>query len=149
MAYISSNANRWYCAREASYGQIPPITAEHRIPAVSLAVQQQREKSQRRDKTGSRTWTGAPAGLFLTPVVIWSFQVDNKVKATTNDRWTDIDFTLRGLDQLPTGRPPFAVFSQQKTTGRMRIDAATCEKLGCEDWSLPGFTLERLPMEER
>ena len=63
MAYISSNANRWYCAREATYGQIPVVTADHRIPAVGLTVQQQREKSQRRDKTGSRTWTGAPAGM--------------------------------------------------------------------------------------
>lgn len=63
MAYISSNANRWYCARESSYGQIPAITAANRIPAVSLAIQQQREKSQRRDKTGSRTWTGAPSGM--------------------------------------------------------------------------------------
>ena len=63
MAYISSNANRWYCKREATYGQIPTVTSDNRIPAVGLTVQQQREKSQRRDKTGSRTWTGAPAGL--------------------------------------------------------------------------------------
>lgn len=63
MAYISSNANRWYCAREASYGQIPAITADNRIPAVSLSAQHQREKSQRRDKTGSRTWAGAPQGM--------------------------------------------------------------------------------------
>lgn len=63
MAYISSNANRWYCKREETYGQIPTVTADNRIPAVGLTVQQQREKSQRRDKTGSRTWTGAPAGL--------------------------------------------------------------------------------------
>lgn len=63
MAYISSNANRWYCAREATYGQIPTVTAENRIPAVGLTIQQQRDKSQRRDKTGSRTWTGAPSGM--------------------------------------------------------------------------------------
>jgi hypothetical protein len=63
MAYISSNANRWYCAQESAYGQIPAITAANRIPAVKLTAQQQRAKSQRKDKTGSRTWAGLPAGL--------------------------------------------------------------------------------------
>jgi len=63
MAYISSNANRWYCAKEASYGRIPAITAGNRIPAVSMTAQNQREKSQRKDKTGSRTWAGLPQGM--------------------------------------------------------------------------------------
>ena len=63
MAYISSNANRWYCARESAYGQVPAINAVNRIPAVKLTAQQQREKSQRKDKTGSRTWQGMPAGM--------------------------------------------------------------------------------------
>ena len=62
MAYISSSANRWYCAKEDGYGQIPPITAANRIPAVKLNAQQQRAKSQRKDKTGSRTWAGLPVG---------------------------------------------------------------------------------------
>jgi hypothetical protein len=63
MAYISSKANRWYCAQEIAYGQIPAITATNRIPAVKLTAQQQRAKSQRKDKTGSRTWAGMPAGM--------------------------------------------------------------------------------------
>ncbi|MGA2711986.1 MAG: hypothetical protein ABSG41_02685 [Bryobacteraceae bacterium] len=63
MAYISSNANRWYVAGESAYGQIPAITSVNRIPAVKLTAQQQREKSQRKDKTGSRTWPGMPAGM--------------------------------------------------------------------------------------
>ncbi len=63
MAYISSNANRWYCAAEAAYGNIPSITADHRIPAVSMTARHQREKSERKDKTGSRTWAGLPAGM--------------------------------------------------------------------------------------
>lgn len=63
MAYISSNANRWYCAQESAYGQIPAITAANRIPAVKLTAQQQRAKSQRKDKTGSRTWPGVPDGM--------------------------------------------------------------------------------------
>jgi hypothetical protein len=63
MAYISSNANRWYCARETSYGQVPAITAGNRIPAVSMTAQHSRQKSERKDKTGSRTWGGMPVGM--------------------------------------------------------------------------------------
>jgi hypothetical protein len=65
MAYISSNANRWCCARESACGQLPAITSANRIPAVKLAAQQQREKSQRKDKTGSRTFAGLPPGMRL------------------------------------------------------------------------------------
>ena len=63
MAYISSNANRWYCAKEASYGLVPGVGAANRIPAVKLATQQRAAKSQRKDKTGSRTWAGNPTGM--------------------------------------------------------------------------------------
>lgn len=63
MAYISSTANRWYCALESSYGNIPAITAANRIPAVSMTAQQQRDKSTRKDKTGSRTFAGLPTGM--------------------------------------------------------------------------------------
>jgi hypothetical protein len=63
MSYILSNANRWYCAQEAGYGQVGTIAAENRIPAVSLKVQHQRDRSVRRDKTGTRTWAGLPAGM--------------------------------------------------------------------------------------
>lgn len=63
MAYISSNANRWYCAQESAYGQVGAITAANRIPAVSMKVQHLRDKSERKDKTGSRTWAGLPAGM--------------------------------------------------------------------------------------
>ena len=63
MSYILSNANRWYCAQEAAYGQIGGITAANRIPAVSMKVQNQRDKSQRKDKTGTRTWAGLPGGM--------------------------------------------------------------------------------------
>jgi len=63
MSYISSNANRWYCAREAAYGAAGTITAANRIPAVAMKVQNQRDKSQRKDKTGTRTWAGMPAQM--------------------------------------------------------------------------------------
>ncbi len=63
MAYIQSNENRWYCLQEAGYGRVAAITASNRIPAVSMKVTNQRDKSQRKDKTGTRTWAGLPAGL--------------------------------------------------------------------------------------
>ena len=61
-SYISSNANRFYTALESAYGQVPAITAGDRIPALKLTVRQQFEVTDRRDKTGSRTFAGIPAG---------------------------------------------------------------------------------------
>ena len=61
-SYISSNANRFYTALESAYGQVPAITAANRIPALKLTVRQQLEVADRKDKTGSRTFTGVPAG---------------------------------------------------------------------------------------
>jgi hypothetical protein len=61
-SYISSNANRFYTALESAYGQVPTIAAVNRIPALKLTVRQQLEVTDRKDKTGSRTFTGLPAG---------------------------------------------------------------------------------------
>lgn len=61
--YISSNANRFYTALENAYGRVESITATNRIPAVKLGIQQQVETGTRRDKTGSRTFAGVPAGV--------------------------------------------------------------------------------------
>src|SRR5947207_14618539 len=61
-SYISSNANRFYIAPETSYGQVAAITALHRIPALKLGIRQQSEVAQRKDKTGTRTYAGAPSG---------------------------------------------------------------------------------------
>src|SRR5579859_7343715 len=60
--YISSNANRFYCAAEGTYGQVAGITAANRIPTVKLTAKQQLEVTTRKDKTGSRTFAGLPAG---------------------------------------------------------------------------------------
>src|SRR5713226_1389486 len=60
--YISSNANRFYCASESVYGQVATITADNRIPAMKLPAKQQLEVTNRKDKTGSRTFGGLPAG---------------------------------------------------------------------------------------
>jgi len=65
-SYISSNANRFYTGLENSYGQTPAISAQNRFPAVSLTAKNQMEKTDRRDKTGSRTFVGTPAGLRRT-----------------------------------------------------------------------------------
>jgi hypothetical protein len=62
MAYISSNANRFYTALETSYGQVGSITSGNRIPALKLTVQQKLTTAQRKDKTGSRTFPGQPPG---------------------------------------------------------------------------------------
>jgi hypothetical protein len=61
-SYISSNANRFYTALESAYGQVPAITASNRIPAVKLSIKQQLEVTDRKDKTGSRTFAGLPPG---------------------------------------------------------------------------------------
>lgn len=62
MGYISSNANRFYVALESSYGEVGAITASHRIPAVKLATKQELVAVERKDKSGSRTFTGNPGG---------------------------------------------------------------------------------------
>ncbi len=61
-SYISSNANRFYTTLESAYGRVGAVEAENRIPAVKLTVQQQTATGARKDKTGSRTFTGQPAG---------------------------------------------------------------------------------------
>src|SRR5882724_5650998 len=61
--YISSNENRLYTAQENAFGQVATIVAANRIAAIKLTTKQELETAQRRDKTGSRTFPGFPAGL--------------------------------------------------------------------------------------
>lgn len=61
-SYVSSKANRFYSAVETGFGRVPAITSANRIPAVKLAIRQQLEAAQRKDKTGSRTFAGLPPG---------------------------------------------------------------------------------------
>ena len=61
-SYISSKANRFYTALEGAYGQVGSIASSNRIPALKLTVQQQLEVTNRKDKTGSRTFPGLPTG---------------------------------------------------------------------------------------
>ena len=60
--YISSNNNRFYVETETGYGQAPLIGDDNRIPAIKLAAKQVAERSDRKDKTGGRTFVGLPAG---------------------------------------------------------------------------------------
>jgi hypothetical protein len=60
--YISSNANRFYTALESPYGHVGAITPSNRIPAIHLGMKQQLEVTDRKDKTGSRTFAGLPSG---------------------------------------------------------------------------------------
>jgi hypothetical protein len=58
--YISSNNNRFYVALEPTFGNVPNITGQNRIPGVRLTTKQVPEQTVRRDKTGSRTFVGLP-----------------------------------------------------------------------------------------
>ena len=61
--YVSSNDNRQYVALELSYAQVPAVESRNRFPAVKLATSQRLERPKRKDKTGTRTFPGSPAGL--------------------------------------------------------------------------------------
>lgn len=61
--YISTNENRLYVGLEMSYAQAPAIDSTNRFPAVKLAATQRLERPERKDKTGTRTFPGSPAGL--------------------------------------------------------------------------------------
>lgn len=58
--YISSNANRFYVALEQMYAQAAPVTSQNRFPAIQLQAEQALRYGRRVDKTGSRTFLGAP-----------------------------------------------------------------------------------------
>jgi hypothetical protein len=64
--YISSNDERLYVAQELNYGQVSTVTSQNRFPAVKLAASQKLVRPKRKDKTGTRTFPGSPAGLRTT-----------------------------------------------------------------------------------
>ncbi len=89
--YISSNNNRVYVVLETSYGVVPAVAANNRIPTVKLATRQVPELTSRRDKTGSRTFVGLPNRIRRKT----SFQLN-----TFMTEWTD-------QSQPPTQGPLF------------------------------------------
>ncbi len=60
--YISSNANRLYAELESDFGAVPLVGPEDRFAAIKLTARQRSARAERRDKTGSRTFQGAPVG---------------------------------------------------------------------------------------
>ena len=79
--YITSNNNWVYVATEGSYGQAAAITGRSRIPLIKLAARQAPEQTQRRDKSGSRTFAGLPNRIrkrtqfqLNTPMTQWADQ---------------------------------------------------------------------------
>jgi hypothetical protein len=78
--YISSNNNRLYVALESSYGVVPAITSQNRIPLVKLTAKQVPAQTSRNDKTGSRTFVGLPNTIRKTT----SFQADTLMTEWTN-----------------------------------------------------------------
>lgn len=63
MSYVSTFDNRLYVGLEAQYAVAAPITSQNRISTVQLQARQAPVPVRRRDKTGSRTFIGLPAGL--------------------------------------------------------------------------------------
>jgi len=55
-----------YAAQELNYGQVSTVTSQNRFPAVKLAASQKLVRPKRKDKTGTRTFPGSPAGLRTT-----------------------------------------------------------------------------------
>jgi hypothetical protein len=78
--YISSNNERVYVALETTYGVVPTITGQNRIPLVKVTAKQVPETSSRKDKTGTRTFVGLPNTIRETT----SFRLN-----TFMTEWTD------------------------------------------------------------
>ncbi|HYM09896.1 MAG TPA: hypothetical protein VEU62_04155 [Bryobacterales bacterium] len=67
MSCMLSSQNRFYAAVEAAYGQAPAVAAANRFSAIKVGIKQQLQLGDRKDKTGSRTFTGvAPGGRKKT-----------------------------------------------------------------------------------
>src|SRR5271170_790918 len=78
--YVSSNNNRLYAALESTYGTVPTITGQNRIPVVKLSTKQVPQQTSRKDKTGTRTFVGIPNTIRETT----SYQL-----STFMTEWTD------------------------------------------------------------
>jgi len=58
--HIASYANRSYAALESELGSVAAVTTANRLPLSKLDIRSVRETSQRLDKSGGRTYVGAP-----------------------------------------------------------------------------------------
>jgi len=122
--YISSNNNRVFVALESNYGQVAAITGANRIPIVKLTARQTSEQTGRRDKTGTRTFTGLPNRIRKRT----SFQLN-----TFMTQWTDQTSapTHGPLFQAAMGAPPviFAGGTVATVTGQTQIQFAAAHGL--------------------
>jgi len=75
---ILSSQNRFYVDVESAFGQVGSIDPSARLSAVRLGVRQRKEAPTRRDKTGSRTFTGiVPGGRTETDFSLETYLVEN------------------------------------------------------------------------
>lgn len=80
---VLSSQNRFYVETEAAYGQVSTIGPGDRIAAVRLRARQRLETPLRRDKTGSRTFTGfLPGRRRETEFELLTYLVNNPNPAT-------------------------------------------------------------------
>ncbi len=62
MTYISTDLNRYYAALEGSYGAVPAPGPGDAFRALRLDMELAQEYLERRDKSGSRTFSGVVSG---------------------------------------------------------------------------------------
>src|SRR5579859_7486170 len=62
MPYISADLHRQFVALESSFGVVPAFTAAGAFPALTLDLELQQEYLERKDFTGSRSFSGVFAG---------------------------------------------------------------------------------------
>ena len=111
--YISSNNNRFYAAVETAYGAVPAITASNRFPGVKLALRQDVDKPQRKDKTGTRTFQGLAPNLRKQT----TFELSSYMTG-----WTD------GAEQ-----PGYGSLFQAALGGEALVFAGGAAGAGCAD----------------
>lgn len=59
--FIASNQNRVYGALESAFGTAATVDGSDRLPLSAFRLRERRVVNDRKDKTGSRTYPGAPA----------------------------------------------------------------------------------------
>jgi hypothetical protein len=122
--YISSNNNRFYVALEPTFGSVPVISEFNRIPGVKLTTRQVIEQASRRDKTGSRTFSGLPSRLRRNSTYLLN---------TFMTAWTSQPSapSLGPLFQAAMGAPPilFAGGTVASTSGTTGITFSAAHEL--------------------
>jgi len=114
MSYISSNANRFYSALESAYGSLATVSASNRIPAGKLTVRQKLAVTERKDKTGSRTFTGLPVGGQKQTSFELKTYLTNWVSANGNPSYGPL--FQAALGAAPASTTPGVVSSVAGTT---------------------------------